>query len=76
VASAMPATQRNRVMKPVDDAISPADQAMLRKQARENLKRTIDIWLARTAAGGSTSVSPAKMLRSKSADQSEPATVA
>ena len=51
---------------------SAAEQAMLRQQARENLRRTIDIWLARTAAGGSPAPRSAKMLRSKSLDIAEP----
>ena len=57
---------------------SPDEQAMLRQQARENLRRTIDIWLARTAAGGAPAPAPrrAKMLRSKSAEVAESAELA
>ena len=57
-------------MTQVDETLRPAssvDEALLRQQARENLRRTIDIWLARTAAGGSPVVARhSKMLRSKS----------
>ena len=66
-------------MNTVDETprpVSATEQAMLRQQARENLRRTIDIWLARTAAGGAPLPRPAKMLRSKSVERAEPAEVA
>ena len=62
-------------MNRVDETPRPAsatEQAMLRQQARENLRRTIDIWLARTAAGGAPMPRPSRLLRSKSAEVAEP----
>ena len=64
-------------MNVVDQAItSPIEQAMLRQQAREQLRRAIDTWLAHTAPGGSITMAPRKMLRSKAADFAEPAEAA
>jgi hypothetical protein len=40
-------------MNPVDRSLTPAEERQKRQQARESLSRAIDIWLARTVAGGS-----------------------